>query len=82
MLLQRKVQILVNLQELTQVEETVEAKGFLTVALSGGLTSKDLYSVLANEGNLFRAQVMKSYDCQAPENRSTFKVRDLHYSIL
>ncbi len=37
--------------------EAVQAKGFFTVALSGGGTPKSLYSLLASEGDSFRSRV-------------------------
>lgn len=38
--------------------EAIEEKGFFTVALSGGSTPKGLYSLLANEADSFRSQVV------------------------
>ena len=61
-----EIEILSNLQELTQraaegfvhqAAEAVQAKRFFTVALSGGSTPKGLYSLLADENDLYRAKV-------------------------
>ncbi len=61
-----EIQVLSNLKELTrraaeefvlQAVEAVQAKGFFTVALSGGSTPKGLYSLLADENEEFRARV-------------------------
>jgi 6-phosphogluconolactonase len=65
-ILKGEIQILSNLEELTcraaeefvrQAEEAVGAKGFFTVALSGGSTPKSLYSLLASETASFRVRV-------------------------
>jgi 6-phosphogluconolactonase len=61
-----EIQVLSNLGELNcraaqvfvhHVKEAVQAKGFFTVALSGGSTPKGLYSLLASETESFRAQL-------------------------
>jgi 6-phosphogluconolactonase len=61
-----EIQVLSNLEELTrraavefvsQAEEAVRARGFFTVALSGGSTPKGLYSLLADGNEGFRARV-------------------------
>lgn len=67
MLLERdEVQVLVDADEIARVAadefvrhalETVRMKGLFTVALSGGSTPKELYSLLASEAGSFRARV-------------------------
>ena len=62
-----EIKILANSEEITQTAaleftrhtmEEVRFKGLLTVALSGGSTPKDLYSLIASEGSSgFRLRV-------------------------
>lgn len=62
----REIQIVADREEVSriaadefvrQAEQTVQAKGLFTVALSGGSTPKKLYSLLASEADSFRARV-------------------------
>ena len=62
----REIQILANPEELShraaeefvrRAEETVQAKGLFTVALSGGSTPRRLYSLLGSETGSFRVRL-------------------------
>ena len=66
MQLEPDIQIVADLQELTQLAaehfvrlatEAILEKGLFTVALSGGSTPKSLYQLLANENEPYRAQL-------------------------